>query len=198
MADKIKAYEVQDRYGDAGSTIVFDVRAVSARRDGANELSLEFGDVSCRRARWADDLAPGPVSPKVAIKVGGWQYECTAQCGHWVDGETEKPFYEENGNPWCSQGCYDSTMARLAKREAERAAAEAACRAATMAKFPFAEITYIAEMPSMRTPWRAYFRFPGGKHDASWCPSAPAFADVAIDDIEAWQALVPEPQAGAR
>lgn len=189
MAEKIKAYAVQDKYGDAGAVIVFDVRAVSARRDGAGQLDCEFGDVSCRRARWADNYAPGPVPPKVAIEEGGWRYECASSCGEWVDDETEKPFYDQHGQPWCSQSCHDSTKAHDAKIKAEREAAEEACRAATMDRFPFAEITYIARSGSPGYKYRAHFKFPGGKFDASWCPDDPGRVCVARADVEAWQAL---------
>jgi len=62
MSDKkLKAFEVRDN--DEGNCVIaFATNGAAARREGGNDLNLEFEDVeSCRRAPWADEYAPGPV-----------------------------------------------------------------------------------------------------------------------------------------
>jgi hypothetical protein len=72
----IKAYDVQsDEYG----TIEFARYSVVARRDGANELNIDFEDVvSCRRVPELDKYAgvKGGVPMKVLVEEHGWSQEC--------------------------------------------------------------------------------------------------------------------------
>ena len=51
---KLKAFQVSDEWGDQGGVIVFAKHNVVARREGADELGIEFSHASCRRAHWAD------------------------------------------------------------------------------------------------------------------------------------------------
>lgn len=75
-APALKAYSVQAE--DCGC-IRFAKSNVVARRQGANELDVEFEYVqSCRRAPEFDHLAPGPVS-NLELFNAGWQFFCD-QC----------------------------------------------------------------------------------------------------------------------
>jgi hypothetical protein len=121
MNPKIKAYQVQ---GDEYGCIVFATNSATARREGGNELNLEFEEVeSCRRAQWAEQYADvkGGVPPLAMIKHGWWQ-EC-AHCSHKVTIDDIEDGYEDDDgniiklNPiendhfiYCSQHCLDEKM----------------------------------------------------------------------------------------
>ncbi len=60
---------------DAGAVIVFANHSVVARREGASELDVEFGDVSCHRAPGFDGREPGPI-PKSELWGVGWWFDC--------------------------------------------------------------------------------------------------------------------------
>ena len=65
-----KAYSVQ---GDEHGCVVFAEHNVVARREGANELNIEFGDVeSCRRAPQFDQYADAGKVPVQALLDAGW------------------------------------------------------------------------------------------------------------------------------
>lgn len=72
----LKAYSVQGiEYG----CITFARSGVAARREGANELNIEFEDVeSCRRMRGLDKYAgrPGGAPMFVLVEQYGWSQEC--------------------------------------------------------------------------------------------------------------------------
>lgn len=72
----LKAYSVQ---GNEYGVIAFATSGVAARREGANELNIEFSDVeSCRRIPALDHYAgqPGGVPMRVLVEDHGWSQEC--------------------------------------------------------------------------------------------------------------------------
>lgn len=72
----LKAYSVQ---GNEYGVIAFASCNVVARREGANELNIEFSDVeSCRRVPALDGYAgqPGGVPMRVLVEDHGWSQEC--------------------------------------------------------------------------------------------------------------------------
>ena len=72
----LKAYSVQ---GNEYGVITFATCNVVARREGANELNIEFSDVeSCRRMPALDGYAgqPGGVPMRVLVEDHGWSQEC--------------------------------------------------------------------------------------------------------------------------
>lgn len=74
--NKLKAYSVQ---GDEYGVIAFALSGVVARREGANELNIEFSQVeSCRRIPELDDFAgkPGGVPMQLLVEEHGWSQEC--------------------------------------------------------------------------------------------------------------------------
>lgn len=188
----LKAYAVTDVWGDGYARIAFAKHAVTARREGASELGCEFGDVSCRRASWADSYAPGPVPIRTMIEVGGWWYECSG-CDEHVDSETESPVYEEDkARVWCSEGCREQFRALQAAQKAEEEAKRKAATDAVLARFQWAEIDYVADYCGKTRVW---FRFPGGQGTASWVPGD-GTVSVERRDLGAFRALVPEPPTG--
>ncbi|WP_395605031.1 hypothetical protein [Pseudomonas sp. B16120] len=72
----LKAYSVQ---GNEYGVVTFALSGVVARREGANELNIEFGQVeSCRRMPGLDDFAgqPGGVPMRLLVEEHGWSQEC--------------------------------------------------------------------------------------------------------------------------
>ncbi|MCP1652701.1 hypothetical protein [Pseudomonas nitroreducens] len=107
----LKAYDVQ---GDEYGTVVFARHAVTARRDGANELNIEFTDVqSCRRISALDHYAAtGRVPMRVLVEEHGWSQECG-----WCEGRV---FSDEPARVWvtdhqvfCSQDHADRAAERV-------------------------------------------------------------------------------------
>lgn len=158
-ADKpLLAYTVTD--GDEGWAIVFAHSGIAARRIGAQELDTDFEYVeSCRRTKWADQYAPGPV-PKLAMLEHGWWWECMGCDGRvsydeddlitdrW-NPETEQ--YEEiireikpvehRGHIYCCEECYLRDKADNARRKkAERQAIDDLSQL-VMLRHPEARIT---------------------------------------------------------
>ncbi|MCC3679188.1 hypothetical protein LLE81_00055 [Staphylococcus epidermidis] len=77
MSNKpLKAYQVGEGM-DGGHVITFATNSATARREGGNELSLQFNEVSfCRRAPWADHYAGQPFIPAKAYHEEGWWLSC--------------------------------------------------------------------------------------------------------------------------
>lgn len=88
------AYSVQaDEYG----CIRFARSGAQARREGANEMDIDWeAIVSCRRAPQFDALAPGPV-PDEALWKSGWRFLC-CQC---ECSATEDFGVWSGGQPYC-------------------------------------------------------------------------------------------------
>ena len=202
----LKAYVVNDDF-EGHSVIEFAERAVVARRNGAAELSADFGDVSCRRAPWADEFAPGPVPPKECIERGGWWYECTCGCGRRIDNQGGTHDYDLDGddgelNPmapvyvgqsvYWNQACLDNDERERREREEQAERDQAEAEAAVLAKFPFATDIKALRGYCKNRLLQADFRFPGGLSRATWT-IGDSVVSVAVRDVETWKALVPEP-----
>ena len=82
----LKAFAVTEENENTGG-IVFAKHAIAARRIGANEYADgEFGYVTCRRAKWADEYADKGDVPLSAMVEAGWNFEC-GSCGRRIDSD---------------------------------------------------------------------------------------------------------------
>lgn len=101
---ELKAFSVQaDEFG----CIRFAKNHVTARREGANELDVEFSSiVSCRRVPELDSYAAtGNVPWKVLLTDHGWSQEC-GHCNRMVYAEPgEYVFDDEKDQAYCSVEC---------------------------------------------------------------------------------------------
>ncbi|WP_152562946.1 MULTISPECIES: hypothetical protein [unclassified Serratia (in: enterobacteria)] len=101
---ELKAFSVQaDEFG----CIRFAKNNVTARREGAGELGVEFNEiVSCRRVPELDSYAAiGSVPWKVLLTEHGWSQEC-GYCYRMVYAEPgEYVFDDENDQAYCSVEC---------------------------------------------------------------------------------------------
>jgi hypothetical protein len=139
-----KAFVVRDN--DSGTVVVFDKRAVSARRHGANELDIEFYAVeSCRRAPEFDEYAGQGFVPARVLIEHGWRFECNGCCT-WVDSDLEgydeddepirlHPVYENHG-VWCSPECKAAYEEDRRVRKELQAAAIADFKRRVLKRFP--------------------------------------------------------------
>lgn len=173
-SNALKAYEVQDNYEGRGA-VVFATNGAAARREGASELGIEWGDVEyCRRAPHFDHIAPGPVPPLTLIEHGWW-FECH-HCGRRVaKDEDDDEFGEVSPLPagkhsvYCSEGC--ECADHMKQREREEAAE--ALREVFEAKFPSATVTHVhANGERLEADksgcYVVTFTFPGGQYAARW------------------------------
>lgn len=179
----MKAYTVRETYGD-GCCVRFAEHDVVARREGANELDVDFESVECRRSPEFDEYAPGPVPDSVLVEHGWW-FECV-QCSQRIsneptdeDGEPIElsPIYERN-RIFCSQKCKEALDA---ERAADKARADAVAKAA-LAKWPGITIRYTN---GYAEPATVSFLFPGSEGTAMWLLDA-STVSVEKRDVEAW------------
>lgn len=101
---KLKAYNVQ---GNEYGTIVFSLHNVVARREGAEELNIEFEDVeSCRRIPELDGYAnvDGGVPMKVLVEEHGWMQEC-GYCERRVYSDCENRIWITDNQVCCDIEC---------------------------------------------------------------------------------------------
>ena len=196
----MKAYVVREPE-EGHCCLVFAATGVAARRLGANELNIDFGEVdSCTRAYWADQYAPGPV-PIQALVEHGWWYECMCGCGRRIDNDEGQHNIDADGadgelNPmdpvYVAEGVYWNKVCveeeRLAKEI--RARAQAEVKAATLSKFPFATNIKIVTpyRPRKSVALSAEFNAPGCHYPIAWVIGEP-FVRVMPTDVDAWNAL---------
>lgn len=96
----LKAYSVQ---GNEYGTIVFARHGVVARREGANELNIEFADVeSCRRVPAMDQYAGRPWPWRVLVEEHGWSQDC-GYCQQRVHNDHAGRVWVGDGQVFCSQ-----------------------------------------------------------------------------------------------
>ncbi|PIB91250.1 hypothetical protein [Caulobacter sp. FWC2] len=208
MGEALKAFYVTDE--DEKATVVFATQNRIARREGANEIDCEWGEVSCCRAKEFDSYAPGPV-PKLALLDNGWWMTCHG-CERRIEGgyvhddhgdrdEHETAPVEIGQGIWCSQDCHDADV----KDRMERRVAEQWCTAIAaadlMARYPEVTIrtrpdsfclhAYVQRVGGLYAAKqvRIQFDFPGGKYGGCWCleeGEAEFSASIAFGDLEAW------------
>lgn len=182
----IVAYLVSD--GDPESqTIKFARANVVARRRGASEIGADFGSVTCRRERWADEFADHGFIPAKAYVDNGWWVGCM-NCGDMVSADSAGEDDEGNTVPhepvycdqhlYCSPGCQESE--RIEKAAAAQRKQEVIDGA--LAEFPGCEVCSASDHDTDR--W-VRFNFPGGLGAATW-RLGEAEILIAKRDQEAW------------
>jgi hypothetical protein len=99
MAKKI-AWQIDDIF-EGTSTFVFHHHGLAARREGANELDLDFEDVECSRKPYFDEYAEQGFVPREVLLDNGWWFECN-NCSKHI---TEYNVYKHNIY-YCSFKCW--------------------------------------------------------------------------------------------
>lgn len=179
----MKAYLVQcDFLDENNATIRFADRNVVARREGANELDVEFQDVTCVRQPGYDEYAPGPVPLSVLVNNGWWQ-ECFGcglrlECGlgHTHDGdEIEVDMVDHGSWLYCTPACRDRDLEKRDLEKRIEAATVQYLEVELLRRLPGAEIlddagqftTHVYVDRGEARQGRISFTFPGSKHKAS-------------------------------
>lgn len=196
--ENLKAYAVSD--GEDGTIVVFSPYAVTARREGANHFSIDFGEVDyCRRTPEFDRFAPGPVPAEALLDAGWWQSCRGCECRCSLDGDDEygDPLDEpmqlvfDGTDVWCSAACRAVQWAEQLRR---RRAIIDLCEV-VLTKWPQARIVH-AHVYDRLEPKRphhgnvayAAFTLPGLEAQATW-----HFGDSTISlaqrDLDAYRAL---------
>lgn len=183
MAKPLKAYSVQE---EESGLIVFATSGIAARREGANELSVEFKDViSCNRAPWADQYAEQGWVPVKALLEQGWWQSCNG-CGCMVsadstnyEDEPHEPVIEERGL-YCSPSCKEAEEAEIAARKLRKQQRTQA----VLDKYPEAEILWVNDHDTDAT---VTFKVPWCKHSTTWKVGETTMR-VHPDDLAAWEA----------
>lgn len=137
----MKAYAVQEEDEGTGG-IVFAKTNAQARRIGANRFDNEWDGVTCRRAAWADQYAPGPVPFKVMFENGWWR-ECDGcgvrieQNGYDADGNTiDFDIVDDGPRTYCTPTCRDRDLIERAKVERVKRRAIAVMRNHLLRRVP--------------------------------------------------------------
>ena len=108
MAKKV-AWQINDTF-EGSSTIIFHHHGLAARREGANELDLDFEDVECSRQAYFDEYAEQGFVPREILIGAGWWFECN-YCPHHI---TEYNVYKYNIY-YCSFKCWLKDKVRVLK-----------------------------------------------------------------------------------
>lgn len=172
----VKAFIVETDDPD-DSVVKFATTNVAARRNGADEIGADFGNVTCKRLPWADQYA-GKGIPPTAFIENGWHYECST-CGDKVGKETPAPVFALDLS-FCSAKCHAVEVAdRQAAADRKQEVIDA-----LLAKFPGVEVAFASDHDERRS---ARFRFPGGQDTVEWKLGEDTVM-VSKRDIEAWNA----------
>jgi hypothetical protein len=143
-----RAYCVRDN--DSGSVIVFASSPAAARRQGANELDIDFETVnSCRRAAEFDAFAERGFVPCEELIAAGWRFECLG-CSQQVNSDWEgedadgepidfNPIYEDHG-VWCTPECKAADAQDRRIRKSMELAAIEDFKRRVLRRFPCVEL----------------------------------------------------------
>lgn len=181
--DALVAYVVRSYENE--NVIIFARHGVVARREGANELGIDFSEVeSCTRAKEYDKYSPGPV-PLLA-QLDRFRFECN-YCdakfddeGRYTDDDDGLEYgpTEEAGLYYCCQTCASRDRA---KSLSERNRANALSEFVTTI-WPEALIIQ-SYMDSVS------YTLPGIKYRVDWSIRSPYFVWVAQADVDEYKRL---------
>ena len=194
------AYAVQEEDEGTGG-IVFARSGIAARRDGANEhAGGDFLAVTCRRAPWADQYAPGPV-PLTALVDHGWWHECggcgcTIRDGHEDEHRTRFDPVQVGQSLFCTPRCRRQYLVNRTSRKIKEMREIARMRAALWKVAP--GVTLLGGDRCFIAPngkpgqCSINFAFPGIRHDRGRFAydkpgEAPTFW-IPGGDVAAWEA----------
>jgi hypothetical protein len=173
----LKAYVVLEDCENTGD-VFFAKHAIVARRLGAHEFNDgEFKGITCRRAPWADQYAPGPVPFKAKFAQGWWQ-ECQG-CGQTIREDAE----DDDGNlidfdivefgdcVYCTPACRETHLIEMAETDRIKAAVVGHLTDRILRTMPGAVIAGRHHVYVRSGPWppavqqgSVEFTFPGARY----------------------------------
>ncbi|WP_145557627.1 hypothetical protein [Yersinia aldovae] len=187
MADKLRAYSVQ---ASENGCIRFAISNIVARREGANELDVDFSDIqSCVLAPSLDHYAKvgGGVPIKVLVEEHYWTQDC-GFCCHRVAGDIpERVWNEDSTQIFCSIECQarseDLDRALLKQREDNE---QQKLSAIAAAKVMFEGGDNFSAYILANRKVQVTFRYPGCKWNVSWFLGDDSVS-VSPDDVQVWK-----------
>jgi hypothetical protein len=96
MNEEMKAFRIDNGY-EEGSIILFAKHRATAQRNGAQEMELEFGEVTCQRKKEYD--IHYPKVPIYVLLADGWWWMC--DCGNHVTSDDVIEIDEEKEMVYC-------------------------------------------------------------------------------------------------
>ena len=101
--NELKAYHIQDNH-EGSAVVIFANKNVVARREGANELNVEFADVSCHRLPWADKYGSVDEIPTTEFLEHG-HYAVCPYCEKYISEDDKYITDKANNALFCSESC---------------------------------------------------------------------------------------------
>lgn len=122
---KIVAWMVRDDC-EGHACIVMHHHGIAARREGANQLDIEFEYVDCSRAPQFDQYADQGKVPTMVLLEHGWWFECS-HCGCSIMAEQLEETKDTpldkvviaGDHVYCNQDCKDKFDNERAERQAK-------------------------------------------------------------------------------
>lgn len=200
MLTELKAYTVTES-SEGFAAVRFATNSATARREGANELDIDWEGVErCVRSPEFDQYAPGPVPKKVLIDAGWW-FECH-HCGKRINDDddddrdeidpTDNEVVEDGRRIYCSQSCHAIDRAeRLANKAAQAALLElfeSLLPGATATRVHVYGRKLEPSQPRQGVRCSVNFTFPGSKYGGGTYVYGQEQLHVANGDIDAFHA----------
>lgn len=206
----LRAYAVQEDTEGTGD-IHYARHDIEARKAGANEHGGgDLAGISCKRAPWADQYAPGPC-PRLVMIDHGWWFECSG-CGRTVrddpsveDGErSHLKAIEIAGAVYCTPICRRDSLRRKNTEATRKTQAIQRMRDQLWKRVPGITLTARTDHAHVvrdNGKWivkqvRVGFTFPGCQHgDGTYGFDKPGEAPqvrIARADLEAFEAWRPK------
>lgn len=189
-----KAYQVTEPE-EGNAVIVFAEKNVVARRNGANELDIDFTEVeSCVRKPQFDEFAAAGEVPVKALLADGWWFEC-GNCGRRVDegGCMHDEDYEQAEHAphidgravFCDIDCFEADSRQWIEDQRRKQALYDMINE----RYPGATAIWAN---AYHKDIRVAFKFPGGKGPVEWRGSDNTLW-LYPDDLQAWESFTGKP-----
>lgn len=205
----LRAFAVQEDTEGTGD-IHYARHDIEARKAGANEHGGDLRGITCKRAPWADQYAPGPC-PRLVMIDHGWWFECSG-CGRKVcddpsveDGERSHLKAIEIGSAvYCTPICRHRSLHKKSTEATKKAQAIQRMRGLLWKLLPGVTLTARTDHAYVVRDggkWivrqvRVDFTFPGAQHGTSSYgfnkPGEPPTLLVPRGDLEAFEAWRPK------
>lgn len=210
MSKPLKAYMVRDDY-EGNACIVFAKGGAQARREGANELGIDWESVeSCTRKPEFDQYAEAGTLPNSVLIEDGWWFECS-HCYRRISKDLKEEVFDEGLNPddfeivdtgklvFCSHSC----RAIHYREGVDKARAKSALVEYVTTKWAGTHVVHAHVYKDKLEPsgerggikCSASFTFPGGRSQVQWVFPQDTVL-VCQFDVEAWHAFVASNKAG--
>ncbi len=119
----LKAFAITEEMEGTGG-IYFAKYSITAKKSFCAEFDLELGEISCRRAPWADQYADTKSVPKMVMLEHGWWFYCDyCECRITDDRATYRGDevitldpVEAGGGIFCTPSCRDNYYQERSER----------------------------------------------------------------------------------